>query len=69
MPVISGTEYNNALYIIPQSFIHNIAIPVSFLRFAIGIRKEFADRYDAGELLRDNRLTVPQIVEDIKKVR
>ena len=34
-----------------------------------GIRKEFADRYDAGELLRDNRLTVPQIVEDIKKVR
>ena len=34
-----------------------------------GIRKEFADRYDAGELLRDNRLTAPQIVEDIKKVR
>ena len=33
-----------------------------------GIRKEFADRYDAGELLRDNRLTAPQIVEDIKKV-
>ena len=32
-----------------------------------GIRKEFADRYDAGELLRDNRLTAPQIVEDIKK--
>ena len=30
--------------------------------------KEFADRYDAGELLRDNRLTAPQIVEDIKKV-
>ena len=28
-----------------------------------GIRKEFADRYDAGELLRDNRLTAPQIVK------
>ncbi|EDS14862.1 hypothetical protein BACSTE_02551 [Bacteroides stercoris ATCC 43183] len=39
MPVISGTEYNNALYIIPQSFIHNIAIPVSFPRFAIGNRR------------------------------
>ena len=34
-----------------------------------GIRKEFADRFDAGELLRDSRLTAPQIVEDIKKVR
>ena len=27
------------LYIIPQSFIHNIAIPVSFPRFAIGNRR------------------------------
>lgn len=38
-PVISGTKYNNALYIMPQSFIHNVAIPVSFLRFAIGNRR------------------------------
>ena len=38
-PVISGTKYNNALYIMPQSFIHNVVIPVSFLRFAIGNRR------------------------------
>lgn len=37
--VISGTKYNNTLYIMPQSFIHNVAIPVSFLRFAIGNRR------------------------------
>jgi len=38
-PVISDTKYNNALYIMPQSFIHNVVIPVSFLRFAIGNRR------------------------------
>ena len=32
-----------------------------------GAKKEFVDRYDIQELLRDNRLTVPQIVEDKKK--
>ena len=34
-----------------------------------GIKKEFADRYDISELLRDNRLTAPQIADDIKRVR
>ena len=33
-----------------------------------GLRKEFVDRYDAGELLSANRLTAPQIVEDIATV-
>ena len=30
-----------------------------------GLRKEFADRYDLGELLRANRLTGEQIAEDV----
>lgn len=30
-----------------------------------GVRKEFVDRYDVSELLAANRLTAPQIVEDI----
>lgn len=30
-----------------------------------GVRKEFVDRYDISELLAANRLTAPQIVEDI----
>lgn len=34
-----------------------------------GIKKEFTDRYDISELLRDNRLTAPQIADDIKRVR
>ena len=33
-----------------------------------GVRKEFVDRYDVAELLRDNRLTDEQIVEDILAV-
>ena len=33
-----------------------------------GLRKEFVDQYDAGELLSANRLTAPQIVEDIATV-
>lgn len=32
-----------------------------------GARKEFVDRYDLAELLKDNRLTAPQIVEDCVK--
>lgn len=32
-----------------------------------GVRKEFADRYITEELLKENRLTEPQIVEDIRK--
>lgn len=30
-----------------------------------GVRKEFVDRYDISELLAANRLTAPQIIEDI----
>lgn len=34
-----------------------------------GIKKEFVDRYDTNELLKENRLTADQIVEDICKIR
>ncbi len=30
-----------------------------------GVKKEFMDRYKVSEQLKNNRLTVPQIVEDI----
>ncbi|MCI8669411.1 MAG: 1-deoxy-D-xylulose-5-phosphate synthase [Lachnospiraceae bacterium] len=30
-----------------------------------GLKKEFIDRYNVEEVLRDNRLTVPQILEDV----
>ena len=33
-----------------------------------GARKEFADRFDPQELLRANRLTAPQIAEDIRRI-
>ncbi|WP_289750278.1 1-deoxy-D-xylulose-5-phosphate synthase [uncultured Bacteroides sp.] len=33
-----------------------------------GVKKEFIDRYDVEEQLKKNRLTVPQIVEDICKL-
>lgn len=33
-----------------------------------GLKKEFLDRYDASEVLKDNHLTAEQIVEDIKKL-
>ena len=33
-----------------------------------GLKKEFLDRYDASEVLKDNHLTTKQIVEDIKKL-
>lgn len=33
-----------------------------------GVRKEFVDRYDVSELLAANRLTAPQIVEDISSL-
>ena len=32
-----------------------------------GLKKEFIDRYNVGEVLRDNRLTVSQILEDVLK--
>lgn len=32
-----------------------------------GLQKEFVDRYDVKELMQNNRLTVSQIVEDIKE--
>lgn len=34
-----------------------------------GIKKEFVDRYDTNELLKENRLTAAQIIEDICKIR
>ena len=33
-----------------------------------GERKQFEDRYDVTELLKANRLTVPQLVEDITSI-
>ena len=33
-----------------------------------GAKKEFIDRYDVEEQLKKNRLTVPQIVEDICRI-
>lgn len=33
-----------------------------------GLKKEFIDRYDVNDILKENRLTSIQIVEDIKKV-
>lgn len=33
-----------------------------------GIKKAFYDRYDVGELLKENHLTKEQIIEDIKKL-
>ena len=33
-----------------------------------GIKKDFYDRYDVGELLKENHLTKEQIIEDIKKI-
>ncbi len=32
-----------------------------------GLKKEFLDRYNVEEVLRDNRLTVPRILEDVLK--
>ena len=33
-----------------------------------GLKKAFIDRYQVEDILEENRLTVPQIVEDVKKV-
>ena len=33
-----------------------------------GLKKEFLDRYDAGEVMKANHLTVGQIVEDVEKL-
>ena len=33
-----------------------------------GLKKEFLDRYDAQEVLRENRLTAEQIAEDVAKM-
>ena len=33
-----------------------------------GLKKEFLDRYDVDEVLKDNHLTAEQIAEDVKKV-
>lgn len=34
-----------------------------------GLKKEFLDRYHAGEIMKENHLTPEQIIEDIKKKR
>ena len=34
-----------------------------------GIAKSFYDRYNVSELLKDNRITVEQIIEDIEKIK
>ena len=31
-----------------------------------GLKKEFIDRYDVNDILRENRLTSEQILEDIR---
>ena len=33
-----------------------------------GLKKEFLDRYDVDEVLKDNHLTADQIAEDVEKV-
>ena len=33
-----------------------------------GLKKEFLDRYDVDEVLKDNHLTAEQIAEDVEKV-
>lgn len=35
--------------------------------FNYGLKREFKDRYDVDEVLKENHLTVPQIIEDILK--
>ena len=42
------------------------ASAVKVLNF--GLKKEFLDRYDAGEILKKNHLTVEQVAEDILKL-
>ncbi len=39
--------------------------PSNIRVFNYGLKKEFIDRYNVEEVLKDNRLTVPQILEDI----
>ncbi len=34
----------------------------------LGLKKEFLDRYDVEEVLKDNHLTAEQIAEDVEKV-
>ena len=33
-----------------------------------GLKKEFLDRYDVAEVLKENHLTKEQIVKDVKNV-
>ena len=33
-----------------------------------GLKKEFLDRYDVSEVLRENRLTEEQIAEDVLRL-
>lgn len=39
--------------------------PSNIKVYNYGLKKEFLDRYDVTEVLKNNRLTVPQILEDI----
>lgn len=40
--------------------------PVRVLNY--GYQKEFLDRYNAEDILKENRLTVEQIAEDVKRL-
>ncbi|MFA6780199.1 MAG: 1-deoxy-D-xylulose-5-phosphate synthase [Paludibacteraceae bacterium] len=42
--------------------------PSAMKVLCFGIKKAFYDRYDVNELLKDNHLTVPQIVDDVKQI-
>ena len=41
--------------------------PVRVLNY--GFKKEFLDRYNAEDILRENRLTPEQIAEDVKNLK
>lgn len=54
----------NATLINPQYFMGQIILKIK----NYGIKKDFYDKYDVNELLKTNRLTKEQIVEDIKNM-
>jgi deoxyxylulose-5-phosphate synthase len=52
--------------IIMKQYSYNVAAISSDMKVLnFGIKKEFIDRYDASEVLKDNHLTPEQIAEDI----
>ena len=44
------------------------ALPIYMKVLNFCLKKEFLDRYDADEVLKDNHLTAEQIAEDVEKV-